>query len=71
MRAKKLPSRSHGFEAACADLDIEHHLTKPRHPRTNGQVERMNRLIKEVTVKRYHYETHDQLCQHLTDFVAA
>ncbi len=34
-------------------------------------VERMNRTIKEATVKRYHYETHDQLRQHLTDFVAA
>ena len=31
----------------------------------------MNRTIKEATVKRYHYETHDQLRQHLGDFVAA
>jgi transposase InsO family protein len=71
MRAQKLPFRCHAFEAACADLDIEHRLTKPRHPWTNGQVERMNRTIKEATVKRYHYESHDQLRQHLTDFVAA
>ena len=27
----------------------------------NGQVERMNRTIKDATVKRYFYETHDQL----------
>ena len=27
----------------------------------NGQVERMNRTIKDATVKRYHYESHDQL----------
>jgi transposase InsO family protein len=71
MRAQKLPFRCHAFEAACADLDIEHRLTKPRHPWTNGQVERMNRTIKEATVKRYHYESHEQLRQHLTDFVAA
>jgi len=71
MRAQKLPFRCHAFEAACADLDIEHHLTKPRHPWTNGQVERMNRPIKEATVKHCHYETPDQLRQHLTDFVAA
>ncbi|MET4898941.1 IS481 family transposase [Sphingomonadaceae bacterium jetA1] len=70
MRAKKLPFRCHAFEAACADLDIEHRLTKPRHPWINGQVERMNRTIKVATVKRYHYETHDQLRQHLADFVA-
>ena len=31
----------------------------------------MNRTIKEATVKRFHYEGHDQLRQHLADFVAA
>ena len=31
----------------------------------NGQVERMNRTIKDATVKRYHYDTHDQLRAHL------
>jgi transposase InsO family protein len=71
MRAQKLPFRCHSFEAACADLDVQHRLTKPRHPWTNGQVERMNRTIKEATVKRYHYDSHDQLRQHLGDFVAA
>ena len=71
MRTQKLPFLCHSFELACADLDVEHRLTKPRHPWTNGQVERMNRTIKEATVKRYHYESHDQLRQHLGDFVAA
>ncbi len=71
MRADKVPLRCHSFEAACADLDIEHRLTKPRHPWTNAQVERMNRTIKDATVKRFHYESHEQLRQHLTDFVAA
>jgi hypothetical protein len=37
----------------------------------NGQAERMNRTIKEATVKRFYYETHDHLRQHLADFVAA
>ncbi|QRE75500.1 IS481 family transposase [Methylobacterium aquaticum] len=71
MRAEKVPFRCHAFEGACADLDIEHRLTKPRHPWTNGQVERMNRTIKEATVKRFHYDSHDQLRQHLADFVTA
>src|SRR5829696_7634901 len=71
LRAEKVPFRCHSFEAACADLDIEHRLTKPRHPWTNGQVERMNRTIKDATVKRFHYVSHDQLRQHLADFVAA
>ncbi|CAI9122446.1 IS481 family transposase, partial [Brytella acorum] len=51
MRADGVLFRCHSFEAACADLNIEHRLTKPRHPWTNGQVERMNRTIKEATVK--------------------
>src|SRR3954465_10562712 len=46
-------------------------MTKPRHPWTNGQVERMNRTIKEATVQRFDYATHDQLRMHLADFVAA
>jgi transposase InsO family protein len=71
LRAENVPFRCHSFEAACADLDIEHRLTKPRHPWTNGQVERMNRTIKDATVKRFHYASHDQLRQHLADFAAA
>jgi transposase InsO family protein len=63
--------RAHAFELACAQNDVDHRLTKPRHPWTNGQVERMNRTLKEATVKRYYYETHDQLRSHLADFVSA
>ena len=63
--------RGHPFDRACREHGIEHRLTKPNHPWTNGQVERMNRTIKDATVKRYHYESHDQLVRHLADFVAA
>jgi transposase InsO family protein len=63
--------RGHPFGRACREHGIEHRLTKPNHPWTNGQVERMNRTIKDATVKRYHYESHDQLVRHLADFVAA
>jgi transposase InsO family protein len=65
------PLWAHAFEYACASCNIDHRLTKPKHPWTNGQVERMNRTLKDATVKRYHYETHDQLRTHLTDFVTA
>ncbi|MBY3052195.1 IS481 family transposase [Rhizobium laguerreae] len=63
--------RMHMFDRTCRTHGIEHRLTKPNHPWTNGQVERMNRTIKEATVKRYHYDSHDQLTRHLTDFLAA
>ncbi|CUB08203.1 integrase core domain-containing protein, partial [Tepidiphilus thermophilus] len=32
----------------CQALDIEHRLTKPRRPQTNGMVERFNGRISEV-----------------------
>jgi transposase InsO family protein len=59
------------FDLICEANGIEHRLTKPNHPWTNGQVERMNRTIKDATVKRYHYDSHDQLRSHLADFLNA
>ena len=62
---------AHAFAYACAQLRIEHRTTKPKHPWTNGQVERMNRTIKDATVERFHCDDHDRLRRHLADFVAA
>ena len=50
---------------------IEHRLTKPNHPSTNGQVERLNRTIKDAIVKRFHYDDHEQLRTHLANFMNA
>jgi transposase InsO family protein len=61
----------HIFDRVCDEHGIEHRLTKVNHPWTNGQVERMNRTLKDATVKRYHYESHDQLRAHLALFVDA
>ena len=63
--------RVHRFDMICNAYGIEHRLTKPNHPWTNGQVERMNRTIKDATVKRYHYDDHDQLRNHLALFIDA
>jgi transposase InsO family protein len=62
---------THMFDMRCRENGIEHRLTKPNHPWTNGQVERMNRTIKEATVRRYHYETGGQLEAHLASFLDA
>ena len=64
-------SRPMRFDMICEANGIEHRLTKPNHPWTNGQVERMNRTIKDATVKRYHYDSHEQLRSHLADFLNA
>ena len=69
--AKGEPFWAHAFQYACATFGIEHRTTKPKHPWTNGQVERMNRTIKDATVKRFHYYDHDQLQRHLADFIRA
>ena len=61
----------HIFDWVCAEYGIEHRLTRVKHPWTNGQVERMNRTIKEATVKRYHYDNHTQLRIHLAEFITA
>ena len=59
------------FDLVCAKENIEHRLTKIAHPWTSGQVERMNRTIKEATVKRYHYSSHEELKKHLHAFMIA
>ena len=61
----------HVFNRVCDEQLIEHRLTKPNPPWTNGQVERMNRTLKDATVKRYHYKTHQQLKKHLHAFLMA
>ena len=62
-----------------------HRTTRPQHPWSHedqktirgivflngGQLERMNRTIKDATVKRFPYDAHDQLRSHLADFLSA
>jgi len=45
----------HTFGQVCNENGIVHKLTKPYHPWINGQAERMNRTIKDATVKAFHY----------------
>ncbi|TWI45100.1 integrase-like protein [Pseudomonas duriflava] len=62
--AKKIGSESywaHPFDRVCHQQGIEHRLTKPFHPWTNDQVERMNRTIKQATTKAFHCASLKQL----------
>jgi len=70
-RSKDRHAFVHIFERVCLEHQIDHRLTKPNHPWTNGQVERMNRTIKDATVKRYYYDKHRQLKAHLASFLNA
>lgn len=58
------------FDMICDNTGVEHRLTKPNHPSITGQVERMNRTIKKATIKRDHYDSHDQLHTYLANFLA-
>ena len=59
----------HLFTRICREQAIKHRLTQVKHPWTNGQVERMNRTLKEATVKQFHYDSHAQLKAHLHAFL--
>src|SRR5215218_7153003 len=61
----------HIFDRVCDQHGIKHRLTKPYHPWTNGQAERMNRTVKEATIKAFHYLNLDALKAHVLTFIAA
>lgn len=61
--------RLHPFDEICKENNIEHRLTKIKHPWTNGQVERFNGTLKEATTKKYFYESPEQLKKHLQDYL--
>ena len=61
----------HIFDRVCDQHGITHKLTKPYHPWTNGQAERMNRTVKEATIKAFHYPDLEALRAHVLAFVAA
>jgi transposase InsO family protein len=44
----KKPSGNHAFDKVCTGMEIEHRLAPPRHPQTNGMVERFNGRISEL-----------------------
>jgi transposase InsO family protein len=45
---KRAATGEHEFDTLCAALAIEHRLTPPKSPQTNGMVERFNGRIEEV-----------------------
>jgi transposase InsO family protein len=61
----------HVFDRVCDEHGITHKLTKPYHPWTNGQAERMNRTVKEATIKAFHYPDLEALKVHVLAFVTA
>ena len=50
------PSGQHAFDRLCSRYGIVHRLTPPRHPQTNGMVERFNGRIAEI-LRTTHFDT--------------
>lgn len=45
---ERIPTGQHVFDLACAQHGIEHRLTRPKRPQTNGMVERFNGRIADI-----------------------
>jgi transposase InsO family protein len=57
---KRSASGEHEFDTLCAALGIEHRLTPPKSPQTNGMVERFNGRIEEV-LQSHHFRSGEEL----------
>lgn len=66
---ERQPSGNHEFDQLCQELGIEHRLTKPRTPKTNGMVERFNGRISDV-LKTNRFNSALDLEQTLLRYVA-
>ena len=75
-RGKGFVSGNHIFDKECSLVDekskqeaIEHRLTAPYTPQTNGMVERVNGTIKNATIKAEDYATIEELKRELNKFL--
>jgi len=67
-KTKKV-SGNHKFDIECKNQEIEHRLTAPATPKTNGMVERANGIIKNSTIKVENYENIEQMSEDLNKFL--
>jgi len=69
VRSRKKVGGNHLFDQACLEEKIEHRLTAPATPKTNGMVERVNGTIKAGTIKATQYDTIMELEEDLKRFL--
>jgi transposase InsO family protein len=65
---ERKPTGQHEFDQLCAALGIEHRLTQPRSPQTNGMVERFNGRISDI-LKTHHFNSGEELGRTLHRYV--
>lgn len=66
---KNKASGHHKFDVECTDDNIQHRLTAPYTPQTNGMVERVNGTIKNKTIKAITYHNIIELKADLDKFL--
>lgn len=57
------------MDVICKEENIDHRLTKPHTPKTNGMVERANGIIKSNTILKKQYQTKDEMNTQLKRFL--
>lgn len=57
------------MDVKCKEMDIDHRLTAPFTPKTNGMVERVNGTIKANTILKNQYENNLEMNQDLANFL--
>lgn len=65
----KKPTGKHKFDVRCTEDTIDHRLTAPRTPQTNGMVERVNGTIKDKTIKLTQYKDFSDLDVDINKFL--
>ena len=66
---QRQPSGNHEFDQLCLALGIEHRLTRPRTPQTNGMVERFNGRIEDI-LKTHRFNSQEDLDTTILRYVA-
>jgi transposase InsO family protein len=57
---KRAATGKHEFDTLCTELGIDHRLTPPQSPQTNGMVERFNGRIEDV-LQSHHFRSGEDL----------
>ena len=65
---KRAATGQHEFDQLCADLSIEHRLTPPMRPQTNGMLERFNGWIEDV-LQSHRFQSGEDLEQTILRYV--
>jgi transposase-like protein len=64
----KKPSCNHIFDKTCNDNSIEHRLTKPYSPQTNGMVERINGKVTANILDKIKFNSIEEMTNTIMDY---